>query len=147
MIYYDNKSTEDEIKLYINTDGGDVDGFNHVYDIMQTIKAPVSTICLGKAYSAGAFLLASGSKGRRFALKHSSVMIHGIQCLFPTVPEVDMVSSGNYFDFLSKNNNNIIKTLAKHTNQPVSKVKEDCKRDLYLTAEQAKKYGIIDAIL
>ena len=100
LFYYDNKSTEEDIRIYFHCNGGDADGLINIYDVMQIIKAPVQTICLGKAYSAAAILLAAGTKGKRFAFKNSKIMIHGIQCLFP-LSGFDSSLAKNYFDFLN----------------------------------------------
>lgn len=145
LLYYDNES-QDDIALYLYCSGGDADGLINIYDVMQMIKAPVQTICLGKAYSAAAILLAAGTKGKRFAFPNSKVMIHGMQCNFP-IPGQDQVNSKNYLEFLNKNNDNIMKILAKHTGHDLQKIKKDCERDLYLSAKEAKDYGIIDHIV
>lgn len=147
LLYYDNKDQESDIFLYLNTNGGDSSGLMHIYDTIQMIKSPVSTICAGKCYSAGAFILACGTKGKRYAMKHSNIMIHGLQCKFPLEIDMDLTGSGNYFDYLTKYNDSVLKILAKHTNKEFSQVKEDCRRDFYLSAEEAKKYGIIDKII
>lgn len=145
LFYYDNKDIA-PISIYIHCNGGDADGFINIYDVMQMIKSPVQTICLGKAFSAAAVLLAAGSIGKRFAFKNSKIMIHGIQCLFPIIGH-DQVNSKNYLEFLNKNNDNIMKVLAKHTKHSLEDIKADCKRDLYMDAKDAKKYGIIDTII
>jgi ATP-dependent Clp protease, protease subunit len=145
LLYYDNES-QDDIGLYLHCNGGDADGLINIYDVIQMIRAPVQTICLGKAYSAAAILLASGTKGKRFAFKNSKIMIHGMQCNFP-IPGHDQVNSKNYLQFLNKNNDNIMKMLAHHTGHTLHKIKEDCKRDLYMSAKEAKDYGIIDHIV
>lgn len=144
LLYYDNQSSEEEISLYIHCIGGDADGLIHIYDVMQMIGAPIHTICIGEACSAAAVLLAAGD--RRSAFKNSKIMIHGLQCAFP-IPGYDQVNSKNYLDFLNKNNDNVMKILAKHTGHTLEKVKEDCKRDLYLDAKKALEYGIIDQII
>lgn len=145
FLYYDNLSQED-ISLYIHCRGGDADSLINIYDVMQMIKSPIKTICIGKAYSAAAVLLAAGSDGKRFAFRNSSIMIHGIQCAFP-IPGHDQVNSKNYLQFLNKNNDNIMKVLSKHTRKPLNLVKNDCKRDLFLNPSRAVAYGIIDHII
>jgi ATP-dependent Clp protease protease subunit len=145
LLYYDNISSE-EINLYIHCEGGDADGLVNIYDVMQMIKSPIQTVCIGKAYSAAAVLLAAGTKGRRLALSSSKVMLHGIQCMFPIIGD-DQVKSKSYFDFLKSNNDNIMKIVAHHTGQSLKKIKEDCSRDMFLNAEQAIDYGVIDYIL
>lgn len=145
LLYYDNES-HDEITLYIHSNGGDASGLSNIYDVMQMIKSPIKTVCIGKAYSAGAVILAAGSKGHRYALKNAKIMIHGIQCGFP-IPGHDITNSKNYYDFLEDNNDNIMKMLAHHTGFPLQKIKEDCQRDLFLDAKQALNYHIVDHII
>lgn len=146
FLYYDTISSEEDITLYINSDGGDAAGLSNIYDVMQMVKAPIKTICLGKCYSAGAVLLAAGSKNERYALKNSKIMIHGIQCGFP-IPGHDVTNSKNYYDFLKDNNDNIMRILAHHTGHSLEKVKQDCSDDLWMNAKQALDYGLIDKIL
>lgn len=145
LLYYDNESSDD-ICIYIHSNGGDSDGLINIYDVIHMIKSPVSTVCLGKAYSAAAILLAAGTKGKRYAFKNSKIMIHGVQFAFP-IPGDDQVNSKNYFDFVKKNNDNIMKMLASDTGHTIEKITEDCKRDLFLDAKQALEYGIIDRII
>jgi len=147
LLNYDNSNSELDIDMYINTNGGDSAALANIYDVMQMIKSPIKTICVGKAYSAGAVLLAAGTKGKRYIFEHAKVMIHGIQCLFPIAGDTDQVGSKNYFEFLNHHNDSIMKILAKHCDQPMAKVREDCKRDVFLDAKAAIKYGIVDHIL
>jgi len=147
LIYHNLTSPSDDITLFINTVGGDVPALFNIYDIMHMITAPVNTICIGKAYSAGAVILASGASGKRFMTKNSLVMIHGIQSSFPNTPFADIEYSDKYLKYLYKYNEKIIKILAKHTGKSVSKIKKDCERDLFLDAKDCLKYGIIDKII
>ena len=146
LLYYDNEDHNSEITLYLNSNGGDASGLSNIYDVMQMISAPIKTICLGKCYSAGAVILAAGSKGSRYAFKSSKIMIHGIQFGFP-LPGQDIISSKNYYDFIKENNDNIMKILAKHTGHPLEKLKEDCKQDVWMDPKQALQYGLIDHII
>lgn len=146
LLYLDNEDHEATIEMYIHSNGGAATGLTNIYDVMQMIQAPIKTVCIGKCYSAGAVLLAAGTKGERYAFKNASIMIHGIQCGFP-IPGHDMVNSKNYFDFLKQNNDNIMKMLAHHTGHTLEKVKEDCKEDVWMDAKQALSYGIIDHII
>lgn len=146
MLLYFDALNDDEITLYIHTNGGDVAGLSNIYDIMQIIKSPIKTVCLGKAYSAGAVLLAAGTPGRRFAFKNSNIMIHGLQAAFP-IPGDDLINSKNYYEFLESNNASLMKILAYHTNHTLEKVLKDCEQDQYMTPKEAKDYGIIDGIL
>jgi len=147
LIYYDTINPTADISIYINSVGGEEAALVHIYDIIRMISAPVRTVCLGKAYSAGAFLLAAGAKGKRYIFPNAKVMIHGVQCAFPLQGEDDPSGAQNYFDFLKSRNDLILKLLAEDTGQTFEKVKEDCSKDVYLTAEDAVKYGICDAII
>lgn len=146
LLYYDNQSNDLPIEIYINSDGGDANGLANIYDVMHIISAPVKTICLSKAYSAGAILLAAGSAGYRYATKNSEIMIHGLQCGFP-IPGHDQIDSKKYLKHLQDYNDSIMKILAFHTGHPLEKVKEDCLNDVWMDAKQALDYGIIDAII
>lgn len=146
LIYFDSKNN-DPIKVFVNSNGGDVSAMLQIYDTMQMIKSPINTICLSKAYSAGSIILVAGTKGMRQCLPHADVMLHGIQIVFPIVPEHDSKKSESYLKFITDMNENLIRILSKHTGQSISKIREDCKRDLFLDSNQAIKYGIVDSIL
>ena len=146
LLYYDNEDHEQPITLYIHSNGGDAAGLSNIYDVMQMIRSPIKTYCIGKCYSAGAVILAAGSKGERYAFKSSKIMIHGIQFGFP-LPGQDIITSKNYYEFVKENNDNIMKILANHTGHPLEKLKEDCKQDVWMDAKQALQYGLIDHIL
>ena len=146
LLYYDNKDHEEPIHLYIHSNGGDVAGLTNIYDVMQMVKAPIKTILLGKCYSAGAVMLAAGTKGERYALKSSKVMIHGIQFVFP-LPGEDIVTSKNYLEFVEENNDVLMKILAKHSGHSLEKLKADCAREYWMDAKAAQEYGLIDHII
>lgn len=146
LLYYDNVAPDEHITLHINSIGGDVAALLNIYDVMQMIRAPITTICTGKCYSAAAALLAAGGEGDRFAFKNSQIMIHGIQCLFPIAGQ-DQTTSKNYYGFLKDYNDSIMKILAKHTGHSLEKIKEDCKGDVFMDAKEALEYGIIDVIV
>lgn len=147
LIYYNGLNPEEDIHLFIHTSGGDAAALASIYDVMCLVQAPISTIGIGKIYSAGAFILAAGTKGKRYMFKNAEVMIHGLQCSFPEVPLSDQADSTIYYNYLESLNKRILKILSKHTGQSISKITEDSKRDLYLDAKSAKRYGIIDKIL
>lgn len=146
LLYYDNQDNESDINIYIHTDGGATTGMANIYDVMQMVHAPIKTILLGKAFSAGAWILAAGTKGKRYALRSSKVMIHGSQFIFP-IPGLDLTNSKNYLEFVDSENDVMLKVLAKHTGQTFEKVKADCQTEHWLDAKAAKEYGIIDHIL
>lgn len=145
LLYFDALNNE-EITLFLHTNGGEVSGLIQIYDVLSLLKSPIRTICLGKAYSAGAVLLAAGTPGHRFAQKHSRIMIHGIQGTFP-LPNSDYDLSKNYLSHLKNSNKVVLKILANHTGKTLEEVEKDCKEDQYFTAEQAVKYGLIDGII
>lgn len=147
LLYYDHEAPGEDITIYINSNGGDASALTNIYDILQMMTSPVKTICIGKAYSAGAFLLAAGTKGKRFIMPHAWVMIHGIQCMFPVLGEEHPINSKNYFEFLINSNDSIMKMLAKHTGHSLEKVHTDCSKDYWMSAKEAVQYGIVDEIL
>jgi ATP-dependent Clp protease, protease subunit len=146
LLYFDNEDHEEDINIYIHTDGGATTGMANIYDVMQMVRAPIKTILLGKAYSAGSWILAAGNKGKRYALRSSKVMIHGTQFLFP-IPGFDFTNSKNYLEFTDAENDAMLKVLAKHTGQTFEKVKRDCQTEYWMDAKAAQEYGIIDHIL
>ena len=146
LLHYDNQDHEAPIHLYIHSNGGDISGLNCIYDVMQMVRAPIKTILLGKCYSAGAVMLAAGTKGERYALKSSNVMIHGVQFSFPIAGE-DMANNKNYLEFIDDVNDLLLKILSKHTGQPLEKLKTDCAREYWMDAKAALAYGIIDHII
>ena len=142
LLFLDAEDPEKEIFLYINSPGGVITSGLAIYDTMQYVRAPVSTICTGIAMSMGAVLLAAGAPGRRFALPHSRIMIHqGSGGFRGNTPDV----------FIQvKEMEQLVRTtqeiLAAHTGQPMDKVVKDTDRDLFLSPEQAVEYGIIDEV-
>lgn len=147
LLHYDHENDKDEIKIFINSNGGDATALSHMYDVMQMIRAPISTYCIGKAYSAAAVLLAAGTAGHRFATKHCDVMIHGLQALFPQTENADKIDSQIDLDMLESHNELVMKILSRHTGREASSIAEDCKRDFYMDANQALEYGMVDHIL
>src|ERR1700686_2589265 len=136
LLYFDNEDHEAPIEIYINSNGGTVSGLLGIYDVMQMISAPIRTVCAGKCYSAAAVILAAGTKGERCALSHSRIMVHGIQCVFP-IPGHDISNTKNYHDFLYNHNDSLMKILSHHTGQSLDKISQDCKENVFMTAEQA----------
>ena len=143
LLYLESEDQEKEISLYINSPGGVVTSGLAIFDTMNYIKAPVSTICLGQAASMGAFLLAAGAPGRRFALPHARIMIH--QPLGGAQGQAsDIQIQAEEIIRLKEKLNQI---LADKTSQPVEKIAQDTDRDRYLTADEAQEYGLIDAVM
>jgi ATP-dependent Clp protease protease subunit len=143
LLFLDAENSKDDIKLYINSPGGSVTSAMALYDTMQHVKADVSTICIGQAASAAAVLLAAGAKGKRIALPNSRVLIH----------QVMGGAEGQQTDVeiqareMLRIRNQLNKILADHTGQTIKKIAQDTERDYFLTAEEAKKYGLIDKII
>ncbi|MDR1784188.1 MAG: ATP-dependent Clp protease proteolytic subunit [Endomicrobium sp.] len=144
LLYLDSEESDKNISLYINSSGGMVTAGLAVYDTMQFIKSPISTICMGMAMSFGAVLLAAGAKGKRFALTHSRIMIHQplIYGLSGTVSDVDIETKE-----LIYTKQKLSEIIAKHTGKTVKQVLEDTDRNYYMSAYEAKKYGLIDEVV
>ena len=143
LLFLESQDPEKEISLYINSPGGSVTAGMAIYDTMKFIACPVTTLCMGRAASMGAFLLAGGEKGKRFALPHSQIMIHQPSAGYQG-QATDIEIHAKEVLRMKKDLNSI---LAENTGQSIKKVTADTERDNFLTAEEALKYGIIDNIL
>ncbi|MGL4347139.1 MAG: ClpP family protease [Chitinophagaceae bacterium] len=143
LLFLDSTEKKRDIQLYINSPGGNVYAGFGVYDTMQYISADVSTICIGMAASMSAILLCSGTKGKRTALRHSRIMLHqpsgaiGGQAsdIAITINEIKKLKQELY------------QVIAHHTNKKINQVEKDCDRDFWMTADEAKEYGIVDEVL
>jgi ATP-dependent Clp protease, protease subunit len=142
LLFLDSEDPEKDISLYINSPGGSVTAGLAIYDTMQYVKAPVSTICIGMAASIAAVLLAAGAPGKRYALPHSRVMIHQGYGGFRGSPP-DALIQMREWEHLVKMLHEI---LAKHTGQSFDRIVKDTERDFFMSPEDAKAYGIIDAV-
>ncbi len=143
LLFLEADDPDKDIHLYINSPGGSVTAGMAIYDTMQYIKADVSTICIGMAASMGAFLLAAGAKGKRFALPNSTIMIH--QPLGGSKGQATDVEIHTKFLLDTKKKLNEI--LAERTGQPLETVKANTERDNFMTSEQAKEFGLIDEVI
>ena len=143
LLYLEAQDPDKDIQFYINSPGGSVTAGMAIYDTMQYIKADVSTICVGLAASMGAFLLAAGAKGKRIALPNSEIMIHQPSGGFRGQATDIQIHAENILRI--KNNLNTI--LAEKTGQPIDVVREACERDNFMSAEEAKAFGIIDSVI
>ena len=143
LLYLEAQDPDKDIQFYINSPGGSVTAGLAIYDTMQYIKCDVSTICIGMAASMGAFLLSSGAKGKRLALPNAEIMIHqpsgGAQGQVTDI----QIHAQRILDIKRKLN----EILAANTGKPVEQVAVDCERDHFLTAEEAKDYGIVDKVI
>ena len=143
LLYLEAQDPDKDIQFYINSPGGSVSAGLAIYDTMQYIKPDVSTICVGMAASMGAFLLSSGAKGKRIALPNAEIMIH--QPLGGSRGQAtDIQIQAEQILKIKKKLNTI---LAENTGKPVETVTADCERDYYMTAEEAREYGLIDKVL
>ena len=143
LLFLEADNKEKEIKFYINSPGGNITSGMAIYDTMQYIKPDVSTICLGQAASMGSLLLSAGAKGKRFALPYARIMIH--QPLGGAQGQAtDIQIQAKEILRLREIGNDI---LVKHTGQPLEKIQTDTERDFFMSSEQAKEYGIIDAVI
>ena len=143
LLFLESENPDKDISFYINSPGGSVTAGMSIYDTMQFIKPDVSTLCVGFAASMGAFLLAAGAKGKRFSLPNSKVMIH--QVLGGARGQATDIEIHARDILRTKDQMNRI--LAERTGQPLEKVKSDTERDYFLTADEAKDYGIIDQVI
>ena len=146
LLYLDAEDPDKDINLYVNSPGGMVTAGLAVYDTMQYVKSPITTICMGMAMSFGALILAAGTKGKRYALPHARVMIHQPLIyghgLSGQVTDIDIETKE-----LLGTKIKLIDILAKHTGQTTEKIRQDMERNFYLSADEAKKYGIIDEVI
>jgi ATP-dependent Clp protease protease subunit len=143
LLYLASKDPEKEIQFYINSPGGVVTAGLAIYDTMQYIKCPISTVCVGMAASMAATLLAAGTKGKRYALPNSEILLHQVMGgVTGEAVEIEITAKQ-----IMKIKDKINRILAKHTGQPLEKIEKDTDRDFYLTAEEAKAYGLIDEVI
>ena len=142
LLHLEAEDPEKDIQLYINSPGGVVTSGLAIYDTMQYLRAPVSTICIGQAASMGAVLLAAGATGKRYALPNSRIMIHqGSSGFRGNTPDVEIQMRENLHLV-----NRLLQILAQHTGQDVDKVRRDSDRDYFMSPDEAKAYGLIDEV-
>ncbi len=144
LLFLESEDEKKDIKIYINSPGGSVPATLAIYDTVQYIKPDVSTICIGMAASGAALLLAAGTKGKRFSLPNSEVMIHQVMAGGIEGQATEIEISARHILRLKDKLNEI---LSKHTGKPITQVEKDTDRDYYMNPEEAKKYGLIDEII
>jgi ATP-dependent Clp protease protease subunit len=143
LLFLESEDPDKDINIYINSPGGVVTSGMAIYDTMQFLKAPVSTICVGQAASMGAVLLAAGAKGKRFALPNARIMIH----------QPSGGTQGQATDIqiqakeILKIKDRLNKILSQHTGKPLEKIEQDVDRDYFMSAEESKEYGLIDDVI
>ncbi len=143
LLYLQSENRRKDIHFYMNSPGGDVVATLAIYDTMQILSCPVATYCVGQAASGGAVLLAGGTKGKRFALPHARVMMHqpwgGVQ---GQISDIEIQANE-----ILRNRQTLNEILAGHCGQPIERIEKDTDRDFFLSAEEAKEYGVVDDIL
>ncbi|MBI2628318.1 MAG: ATP-dependent Clp protease proteolytic subunit [Candidatus Niyogibacteria bacterium] len=143
LLFLESRDPKKDINLYVNSPGGSVTATLAIYDTIQHIKPDVATICVGVAASGGAIILSAGAKGKRYILPNSEVMIHQvIGAAEGQATEIEISAR-----HILKVKEQLNKILAYHTNKPLSKIEEDTDRDFFMSAEEAKQYGIVDKII
>jgi len=143
LLFLENEDSKKDITIYINTPGGSVSAGLAIYDTMQYVKPHVSTVCVGIAASMGAVLLAAGTKGKRFSLPNSEILLHQVMGgAQGQASEIEITARQ-----ILKIKDRLNKILVKHTGQTAAKIEKDTDRDFYLSAPEAKDYGVIDAII
>ena len=143
LLYLESENADKDIHLYINSPGGTVTSGLSIYDTMQFINCDVSTICCGQAASMGALLLAGGSKGKRFALPHSRVMVHQPSAGYQGQATDISIHARETLELKARLN----EIMAKHTGQPIKRIEQDLERDNFKSATEALEYGLIDTVL
>jgi len=143
LLFLEHEDAKKDIKIYINSPGGSVTAGMAIYDTMQYVKPDVSTMCVGIAASMGAFLLAAGQKGKRFALPNSQILLHQVM----GGAEGQAVEVEIAVKQIVKTKERLNQLLAKHTGQSLTKIEHDTDRDFWLSADEAKTYGVIDEII
>jgi len=144
MLFLASQDPKKEIQLYINSPGGVLTSALAIYDTMQYVKCPVSTVCIGSAASGAAVLLAAGTKGKRFSLPNGQILLHQVAISGVSGEAVEVEIAARQILKLKEKVNKI---LAKHTGQPLERIEKDTDRDFYLSADEAKEYGLIDEVI
>ncbi len=143
LLFLASKEADKDIQLYLNTPGGAVTAGLAIYDTMQYVKPDISTVCVGMAASMGAVLLAAGKKGKRFALPNSEILLHQVAGgVTGEAVEIEITAKQ-----ILKIREKLNQLLAKHTGQSLAKIEKDTDRDFYLSAQEAKEYGLIDTVI
>jgi len=145
MLFLEASDPDADIHFYINSPGGSITSGFAIYDTMQHIKPDVSTICIGMAASAGSFLLTAGAKGKRFALPNSEILIH--QPWMEGGIKGQATDIKIHADWMQRTKARLNRIYSELTGQPLEKIEKDMERDFYMTAEEAKEYGLIDALM
>ena len=144
LLFLESEDPDKDVMMYVNSPGGEVTAGLAIYDTMQALRCPVATFCVGQAASMGSFLLAAGAKGKRSALPHARVMIHQPLAGMPRAPASDVAIHARE---ILKARDTLNALYARHTGQPVDRIERDTERDNFMSAPEAKDYGLIDSVL
>jgi len=144
LLFLASRDSNKDIQLYVNSPGGVLTSALAIYDTMQYIKCPISTVCIGSAASGAAVLLAAGTKGKRFSLPNAQILLHQVAVSGVSGEAVEVEIAAKQIIKLKDKVNRI---LARHTGQPLERIEKDTDRDFYLSAEEAKEYGLIDEVI
>lgn len=144
LLFLASRDSNKDIQLYVNSPGGVLTSALAIYDTMQYIKCPISTVCVGSAASGAAVLLAAGTKGKRFSLPNAQILLHQVAVSGVSGEAVEVEIAAKQIIRLKDKVNRI---LARHTGQPLERIEKDTDRDFYLSAEEAKEYGLIDEVI
>ena len=144
LLFLASKDPKKDIQLYINSPGGVLTSALAIYDTMQYVKCPISTVCIGSAASGAAVLLAAGTKGKRYSLPNAQILLHQVAVSGVSGEAIEVEIAAKQIIKLKDKINTI---LAEHTGQPLEKIERDTDRDFYLSAEEAKTYGLIDEVI
>lgn len=144
MLFLASENPKKDIQLYINSPGGVLNAALAIYDTMQYVKCPISTVCVGSAASGAAVLLGAGTKGKRFSLPNSQILLHQVAVSGVGGQAVEVEIAAKH---IIKLKDKVNKILARHTGQKLKRIEKDTDRDFYLSAEEAKKYGLIDKVI
>jgi ATP-dependent Clp protease protease subunit len=143
FLFLEKEDPDKDIEFYINSPGGSVTAGLAIYDTMQIVKPSIATTCVGMAASMGAVLLAGGAEGKRSCLKHARVMIHQVSAGFSgTTADINVQATE-----INKTMDTLMEILARHTKQDTEKVRKDCDRDYFMSAGEAKEYGLVDQVI
>jgi len=144
LLFLASRDSNKDIQLYVNSPGGVLTSALAIYDTMQYIKCPISTVCVGSAASGAAVLLAAGTKGKRFSLPNAQILLHQVAVSGVSGEAVEVEIAAKQIIKLKDKVNRI---LARHTGQPLERIEKDTDRDFYLSAEESKEYGLIDEVI
>lgn len=145
LLFFDAEDVAQKVSIYLNADGGDIRSVLMIYDIMKIVKCPLEIICIGTAFYESLLLVSSGTKGLRFATRNAKFCLSNVMTEEPS--KADMITAKIMIDQIRKDNLQFLDAISKGTGQTISKITKDAEKKLYLNANEARKYGIIDSVI